>query len=518
MTGTLHTLGRWTADRAIATPGRTAILDAGVALTYREFEHRSARLAQLLINAGYRPQERIATISGNSADHAVLFFACAKAGLVLAPLSWRLRPRELAAQLQIADPALLVIEEEFSSLAEEACALTTSAPSRVRPGRDGIELEVADPHRRGGSTAGLRTPGSPVQDDDALLMPFTSGTEGPAKAAVLTHANCFWNNLALSRTLEITTSDVVLAILPQFHTGGWNIQPLLAWWTGATVVMERTFDAGRVLSLIEERRITTLMAVPTQYLMLAEHPNFAATDLSSLRLAVVGGASMPPTLLRVWHARGVPLVQGYGLTEAGPNVLSLPAEDARERVGWMGKPYPHVEVAVADPVTGRLLEGPAVGELLVAGPSVFAGYFGDPDATARALAGGWLRTGDLVERDAEGYFRIVDRLKDIFIRGGENVVPSEVEQVLATHPGVADAAVVGVPDDRWGETGHAFIVRRRGVLVDETTLDEHCAEHLSAPKRPSAYSFVAVLPRTGLDKVARARLRPAAAERSHHGH
>src|SRR5699024_7128697 len=213
--------------------------------------------------------------------------------------------------------------------------------------------------------------------------------------------------------------------------------------TGATVVMERTFDAGRVLSLIEDRRITTLMAVPTQYLMLSEHPRFAETDLSSLRLAVVGGASMPPALLRVWHARGVPLVQGYGLTEAGPTVLSLPAEDARERIGWMGRPYPHVDVAVADPVTGAVLQGPAVGELLVAGPSVFAGYFRDPEATARALAGGWLRTGDLVERDAEGYFRIVDRIKDIFFCGGDNIVPNVGEAVCHLYPGVVCCGCIG---------------------------------------------------------------------------
>ncbi|MCY1158197.1 MAG: long-chain fatty acid--CoA ligase [Citricoccus sp.] len=521
MSASLHTLGRWTADRAVATPGRTAILDAGVALTYRELEDRATRLAGKLVAAGYRPGERVATLSGNSSDHVVLFFACAKSGLVLAPLSWRLRAAEVAVQLETADPALLVVEEEFGSLAAEACALLPMPPSRVRPGRAGIEEEVPAPHRRGtdrGYRAEERAPGSPVQDDDPVLMPFTSGTEGASKAVVLTHANCFWNNLALSRTLEITSSDVVLAVLPQFHTGGWNIQPLLAWWSGATVVMERTFDAGRVLSLIEDRSITTLMAVPAQYLMLAEHPRFATTDLSSLRLAVVGGASMPPALMRVWHARDVPLVQGYGLTEAGPNVLSLPAEDARGKVGWMGRPYPHVEVAVADPVTGRLLEGPATGELLVGGPSVFAGYFRDPEATARALTGGWLHTGDLVERDAEGYFRIVDRLKDIFVSGGENVVPAEVEQVLTGHPGVAAAAVVGIPHERWGETGHAFVVRRSGVPVDETGLREHCARLLAGYKQPTLYTFVPDLPRTGLEKIARGRLRPPARERTHHGH
>jgi fatty-acyl-CoA synthase len=184
----------------------------------------------------------------------------------------------------------------------------------------------------------------------------------------------------------------------------------------------------------------------------------------------------------------------------------------------MGRPYPHVEVAVADPVTGRLLEGPATGELLVAGPSVFAGYFRDPEATARALVGGWLHTGDLVERDAEGYFRIVDRLKDIFVSGGENVVPAEVEQVLTGHPAVAAAAVIGVPHDRWGETGHAFVVRRAGVPVDETELREHCASLLAGYKQPGGYTFVPELPRTGLEKIARGRLRHPVVERTHHGH
>ncbi len=263
--------------------------------------------------------------------------------------------------------------------------------------------------------------------------------------------------------------------MPQYHVGGWNIQPLLAWWTGATVVLERTFDAGRTLHLIADRRITTMMGVPTNYLFLAEHPDFAATDLSSLGHAIVGGAPMPAPLLRTWHARGVALTQGYGLTEAAPNVLCLPDEDARTRVGSAGKPYPHVEVAVVDPVTGEVRDGATEGELVVRGPGVFAGYFRAPEQTGLALRGGWLHTGDLVRRDADGYYEIVDRLTDIYISGGESVAPAEIEAALFAHPGVADAAVVGVPDERWGEVGAAFVVARRGVAVDEHELLEFCA-------------------------------------------
>lgn len=506
----LHTLGRWTTDRSLATPHRIAIDDRGLTLSYAELERRAANLAAALHAAGYATGDRIATLTGNSSDHVVVFFACAKAGLVLVPLSWRLSPRELSAQLGLADPQLLLVEDDLDALAAAACSLLPQPPRTAAPGPGGVEKSVPAPSRvlpgaeAVPAAAGLR---SPVRDDDALLMVFTSGTEGASKAAVLTHANCFWTNLALSRTLDMASTDVVLAVLPQFHVGGWNIQPLLAWWAGATVVLERGFEPGRVLQLIAERRVTMLMGVPTQYLMLAEHPDFAQTDLGSLRHAVVGGAPMPAPLLRIWHRRGVALSQGYGLTEASPNVLCLANEDAERMVGYSGKPYPHVAVAVADPVTGEIYDGAATGELLVGGPGVFAGYFRDPAATAAVLADGWLRTGDLVERDADGYIRVVDRLKDIYISGGENVAPAEVEAVLLAHPAVAQAAVVGVPDERWGESGAAFVVVRAGMATDEQELLEHCGAQLSAFKVPARISMVGALPRTALNKVLRARLR-----------
>lgn len=502
----LHTLGGWTTDRSVATPHRVAIDDRGVRLSYLQLETRAGSLAASLQRAGYVAGDRIATLAGNSADQVVLFFACAKAGLVLVPLSWRLAPRELAAQLGHADPALLVVEDEFDVLADAALELLAKRPPTAVMGVDGLET-MAPPPLRTGLEANLSLVPRAVEDDDALLMIFTSGTEGPSKAAMLTHANCFWNNLSLSRTLDLTSADTVLAVLPQFHVGGWNIQPLLAWWTGATVVLERTFDAGRVLALIADRKVTTMMGVPTHYLTLATHPAFADSDLSTLRLAVVGGAPMSASLLRCWHQRGVALVQGYGLTEAGPNVLCLASEDAAKQSGYAGKPYPHVQVRIVDPATGAEVSGPGRGELQVAGPSVFAGYFRDEAATARAVAGGWLHTGDLVERDSDGFIKVVDRLKDIYISGGENVSPTEVEQVLLLHPGVAQAAVVGVPDDRWGEVGAAHLVLHPGVHVGSDDLVEHCRTNLAHFKVPATFRFVSELPRTGLEKVSRARLR-----------
>lgn len=505
MTSRLHTLGRWSSDRALSTGQRIAIDDRGVKLRYQELDQRASDLAQNFAERGYRRGQRIATLAGNSADQVVLFFACAKAGLVLVPLSWRLSATELAGALQVADAALWVIEDEFCALAASVRDLMVNLPPMAVMGPAGIESTLPD-----GALGRLDAelpPAGDALDTDPVLMLFTSGTEGAPKAVVLSHANCFWNNLALSRTLDLTSQDTVLAVMPQYHAGGWNIQSLLAWWTGATVVLERTFDAGRVLQLLADRKVTTMMGVPSHYRMLATHPDFAAVDLSALRLAVVGGAPMPPSLLRAWHARGVRLVQGYGLTEAGPNVLCLVGEDAIAKSGYAGKPYSHVEVRLVHPLTGEPIHGAGQGELQVAGPSVFAGYFRDERATAAAFSGHWLRTGDLVERDAAGYYKVVDRIKDIYISGGENVSPAEVEQVLIAHRAVAEAAVIGINDDTWGEVGHAHVVLRAGHHADAQELTEHCATHLAKFKIPAHFSFVETLPHTGLEKIARSRLR-----------
>lgn len=486
----LHTLGRWTRDRAIATPERTAIDDRGVIVSYRELEERAFRLAAAFRAAGYGVGDRVATVTGNSADHMVLFFACAKAGLVLVPLSWRLSAREVAEQLELAQPAVLLVEDEFATLAARALDRLGERIPTAGLGALGVERAVPVPLRpsRGEDRA--------VRDDDPLLIVFTSGTLARPKGAVLTHANCFWTNLSLSRTAEITSRDVVLAVLPQFHVGGWNIQPLLAIWMGATIVLERTFDAARVLQLIATRRITTMMGVPAHYQLLAQHPGFDRSDLTSLSHAIVGGAPMPEPLLRVWHGRGVALQQGYGLTEASPNVLCLPDEHASDHIGSAGKPYPHVEVAIADVRTGDLVEGPAEGELLVAGPGVFAGYFRDPDSTAEVIRGGWLATGDVVQRDADGFYRVVDRLRDLIISGGESIAPAEIESVLRGHPAVADAAVVGVPDATWGERPVAWVVAASGSALDPEDLRAYCATELARFKIPREFVVVEQIPRT----------------------
>jgi fatty-acyl-CoA synthase len=445
-------------DRARNTPERVAIDDGERLWTYAELDTRSEELA-----AGFGHGDRIATLTASSAEHVATFFACAKAGAILLPLSWRLSPHELAFQLDDAEPSLLLATDELADLADEAVSLASVSPAR----------------QPGPSTTVLLGPAP----EDPLLLIYTSGTTGRPKGALLTHANCFWTNLSFDLATGVRPEDVVLQVLPQFHVGGWNVQALLAWWKGATVVLEREFEPARALRLIEEKRVTTMMGVPATYLFMASDPSFEAADLASLRLAVVGGAPMPQALLETWQRRGVELVEGYGLTEAAPNVL------------YAGKPYPHVDVSLSDD-----------GELLVEGPNVFPGYWRNPDATAEAFtADGKLRTGDVAERDDEGNYRIKGRLKELVISGGENVYPAEVEAVLQEHPAVVEAAVVGRPDERWGEVCVAFVVLRGHAT--EAQLIEHCRERLARFKVPKAVRFVESLPRSGMNKVLKDELR-----------
>ena len=487
------TIGRWLSDRARTTPTRVAVEFLGTSVTYGELDARARRLAAGLETRGLRRGDRLATLTATSPDHVAVLFACARLGVALQPLSWRLSAAELAYQLDDAEPSLLLVSAEHDALAAEVGA---SVPVE-RIGDAALEGD--------GESADV------AEDGDAMLLVYTSGTTGKPKGAVLTHANCFWTNLSFDRMSDLRDTDVVLQVLPQFHVGGWNVQPLLAWWKGATVVLEPAFDPGRTLRLIAERRVTTMMGVPATYMFVAQDPHFDRADLSSLRFAVVGGAPMPEALLETWRDRGVEIVQGYGLTEAAPNVLCLPPEDATRKAGFAGKPYPHVEVALRDPDTGVLAGGAGTGELVVRGPNVFAGYWRNQEATTAAFADGWLLTGDVAERDGEGYYRIVDRIKDMVISGGENVYPAEIEAVLHTHPAVAEAAVVGIPDERWGEACLAFVALVPERTATEDELLEHCRTRLARFKIPRAVRFVEVLPRSAMNKVSKDDLRALAA-------
>ena len=315
----------------------------------------------------------------------------------------------------------------------------------------------------------------------------------------------FWNSVNTGLRLNLTQADVVLTFLPLFHTGGWNVLTLPCLHRGARVVLCRKFDPDLILRLTEAEGVSVLFGVPTTMDFLSRAPNFAATDLSKVRYAIVGGEPMPPELIEIWQKRGVPIRQGYGLTEFGPNVFSLPERDAWTKRGSIGFPNFYVEARVVD-AEGSTLGADEVGELILRGPVMMSGYWRNEAATRATIRDGWLYTGDLVRRDADGYYYVVGRKKEMFISGGENVYPAEVERVLRAFAAVREAAVIGRPHARWGECGHAFVSAEPGQTLCLDRLRDFCRERLAKFKVPLEFFLLEDLPKTASGKIAKNEL------------
>ncbi|MGH2829888.1 MAG: acyl-CoA synthetase [Actinomycetota bacterium] len=492
-------IGFWTARRASLTPARIALRAGGRDYTYAELEDRAARAAGALEAAGVSAGERVAAYLPNGIAYVDVFLACARLGAILVPLSTRLAAPELEFIANDSGSATLVCDATLADVVAEFLPGTSIKSVLVAggPGDDAFEAACA-----AARPAGVRD----VAPDDVLAIVYTSGTTGRPKGAMLTHANFFWTNLNIGIALDFTNDERTVVALPMFHIGGWNVNTLAVWLKGGTVFLEESFDAGRLLALIAEHRITSFMGVPTMYALMAEHASFQTSDISSVREFVCGGAPLPVPLIRRYQQRGARFIQGYGLTEAAPNCLALPPEDAVRKAGTAGRPYFFTDVRVVDDRDHDVPAGGS-GEIVVRGPSVMKGYWNLPEETAAALRDGWLRTGDVGRVDDEGYITIVDRVKDMYISGGENVYPAEVEHALAAHPSIAEAAVVGVPDARWGEAGLAIVVLRPGATATPEDVRAFCLEHLAKFKVPRDVVFTASLPRNATGKLLKTELR-----------
>ncbi|MEZ6069152.1 MAG: AMP-binding protein [Pirellulales bacterium] len=339
-----------------------------------------------------------------------------------------------------------------------------------------------------------------ADESDVAMILYTSGTTGRAKGAMITYRQIHFNALNTIIGLQLTEDDAVLMNMPLYHTGGWHVlfTPLML--LGGRVVLQARFDSARCNHLLGPEGITILFGIPTMLRMMAEADNFAAADFSRVRFAIFGGESCPLPLIETYAARGVAMRQGYGLTEAGPNCFSLPAADAVRKQGSIGFPNFLVDARLSDEA-GRELGPGEVGELQMRGPHLFAGYWNNPPASREALRDGWLATGDLMTRDEEGYYYVVGRKQDMYVSGGENVYPSEVERRLQQHPAVALAAVVGVPDAKWGETGWAFVQLADRAAVDDAQLHDWCRQHLARFQCPARIVFVDEFPMGTSGKV-----------------
>lgn len=517
-------VGSWPYRRVRLAPERTAITFRGKSWTYAELDDRATRLAHGLSELGVGPGDRVAVLSRNHPVYLEALFAAGLLGAAFVPLNVRLTAPEVAHCLRDSGVSVLVHEADVG---EVAVAATREAGTRRRvvldpaTGDAAVEAPAAqDPAADDAAVdyedviAGAATEriDRRVTHDDPCFVMYTSGTTGKPKGVVMTHGNIVFAVMNPVIDLDLTGDEVALVCAPLFHTAALNFIALPTLLKGGTVHIEEGFDPERVLSVIERERVTFTFGVPTMLDALSEHPNWARTDLSSIRRVIVAAAPVPPRTLRTYTDRGVKLCQAYGLTETGPGALILTPDNVEGKLGSAGVPHFFTDVRVVDELGEPVAAGQR-GEIQVCGPNVTGGYWDRPDATRDAFAeDGWLRSGDVGVADADGFVSVVDRTKDMIISGGENIYPAEVEAVLLDLPGVVGCAVFGVPDETWGEVGRAAVTLDGSATLSEQDITEHLRERLARYKVPKSVVFLDEIPRTASGKIRKNELR------EHHAH
>ncbi len=479
----------WLGMHARFRPDAEALVDVSHQRrwTYAALQYEALGWAGRLRSLGVGRGDRVAVLSQNRGETFALLFACAELGAVLFPMNWRLSPAELGWQFEHAQPAAVLVEEGLRPL-------LAAAPARYV----GVSIEE-------GPGAPTRGPGAAL--DAPWVLMYTSGSTGKPKGALLSHGQLHWNAVNTTLACDLTPADSTLTFTPLFHTGGLNClsTPLLH--RGGRVVLCRSVEPASAFAVIESERVTLLMGVPTIYQMLADHPGFAEANLRSVRDALCGGQALSAALLDRWLARGVPLRQGFGMTEVGPNCFSMPPARVKEKLGSVGLPIHHVGMRLVRD-DGLDCDVGEPGELLLSGPATFLGYFNDAASTSAAIVDGWFHTGDVLTRDSEGFYWVSGRKKEMYKSGGENVYPAEVEAAIAGCPGVALVGVVGVPDERWGEVGRAFIELEPGASLSASDVLAWLDGRIARFKLPKQVWF-GDLPRTASGKIDKVALRSA---------
>jgi fatty-acyl-CoA synthase len=482
-------------------PDKPAIHFVGTTLTYAAFTERIADAARALKSElGIGRGDRVAVLCSNHPDLLVLLYACARLGAMLVPLNWRLAVPEQMFILIDASVKALVVEEVFAAVMPPLAG--------ERPNTKLVGLDFAP--TAGLAFAALLASGSGdarnphVDLSSPLLIVYTSGTTGRPKGAVLRQEALLWNGVMSQHMHDLTAADHVLTVLPMFHVGGLNIQTTPALHVGAMVTIHSRFAPDATLEAIARDKPTLTVLVPATIQALIEHPRWPDTDLSSLRAITTGSTQVPQILVDAIECRGVPVLQVYGSTETSPVAVYTRLGGDRSRAGSTGLPGLLCEAKIVDDAGNEVPHG-APGEVVVRGPNVFCEYWGNVAATRETLRDGWYHSGDIGTRDADGYFFIHDRKKNMIISGGENIYPAEVERVLLTHPAVTQAAVIGRPDAKWQEVPVAYVVC--SAAVDPEALKQHVAGELARFKVPREFVFVDSLPRNALGKVQHFRLR-----------
>lgn len=492
----LDWLKRWN----LYSPRNIAIKDgdSGKEVSYSELFSEANRVARVL-SEKYKigKGDRVAVLAMNELEYVFVFFAVQRLGAILVPVNFRLTPREVNHIISDSKPKLVLFQEAFKSVIENLTFKDYQTALFQGPGSF-IEETIR--------ASSSEVPFIAVENDPAMIL-YTSGTTGAPKGAVISHSMIFWNSINTGLRLNVSQSDCTVIFLPFFHTSGWNVLTTPFMHRGAKVVFLKKFDSEQILSLSEKENATILFGVPTTMEIMSRSPNFEKYNLSKIRYAIVGGEPMPVELIKTWHKKGIPIRQGFGMTEFGPSVFSLNEEDALRKIGSIGFPNFYCDAKIVNS-EGAEVGANEIGELILRGPVCMMGYWNNPKATAETIKEDWLYTGDLASKDEEGFFYIVGRKKDMFISGGENVYPPELEQVIRSAPGVVEVAVIGVPDSKWGEVGKAFVVVDQSSVTAEV-LHNHCAQNLAKYKIPKHFVFMDALPKGDSGKILKRKLQEA---------
>lgn len=486
--------------RARLTPQREALLELATdrRYTYAELNERARRTANWLRDYGVGLGDRVSILAHNSVVYVDLLFACAKIGAIFAPLNWRLVAAELTYIVNDCAPRFLIFGPGFEPTVEQM--------------RGQISVEHVVPLLSYEQAVAKRPSTEPVLSDildgetpHSLL--YTSGTTGRPKGAIIPHRQVIWNAINTVISWGLTAADVSPIFTPMFHAGGLFVFLTPLFYVGGRIVLAQEFDLEESLRVIEREGCTVLLGVPTIYQMWLGTDVLPEIDFSQVRWFVSGGAPCPPSLLQAWReATGRPFRQGYGLTEVGTNCFTMTDEESVAKAGSVGKPIFHSQMRLVDEDGNDVPTG-KIGELIIRGPHVCAGYWQNPEATSQALRHGWFYTGDMARQDEDSFFYIAGRYKDMIISGGENVYAAEVEAVFVTHAAVSEAALIGQADDKWGEVGLMIVVLQKGQTVTKSELREFCRQRLASYKIPQRVIFADSLPYSPYGKVMKAELR-----------
>ncbi|MBI3167434.1 MAG: long-chain fatty acid--CoA ligase [Chloroflexi bacterium] len=501
-------IGDYLARRELYSSDKLAFIDAGKSpewrLTYRDANRRANKLANWLKSQGVAKGDRVAILAKDGYEHLDLFFACSKLGAVHTALNWRLHWQELLEIFNYTNPKILVFSDDFKE--GVANLITNYQLPILHLDGDGLPSSLHfETILQSSQSSEVTCPSLEAEDIAALI--FTGGTTGLPKAAQVSHRMIAWNTLN-TVIHDVTHNDVYLNVFPMFHTGGLFVYTLPQVIFGGTTILIRAFDPAQVLNLLEREKVTIFAAVPTMYQMLTTAPNWDSVDLSSLRFCTSGGAPLPvPLVEKYTKEKGIRFKQGFGMTEFGPGIFALAPEDAIRKAGSIGRPNFFVDAKIVDE-QNQFLGPNEAGELVLKGPSYSSGYFNNPEATQAAVdERGYFHTGDVAQYDEEGYFYIVDRKKDMFISGGENVYPAEIEKVLYQHSAIHMCAVIGLPDPKWGEVGKACVVLKPNQTVSEEEILQFMTERLAKYKVPKSVAFLDALPISAAGKILKRELR-----------